>query len=112
MKNLNGYKPNPANYERFEQASLTLPNEALSITDILNKWTHGIDPMLTKNPAYSDEADIDDIDLESVQRMDITDKGEAMQKASNVINRAKEAQKREKEEADKKKEKKGGEEEK
>lgn len=98
IRNIYNLERKKEHYETPKGQSMTLPNEALSIQEILNKWTHGIDPMLTKNPAYVDEADIDDIDLEAVQRMDLTEKSLAMNEARGILDKVKEAQKNSKKE--------------
>jgi hypothetical protein len=40
--------------------SETVPNQSFTIEEILNKFTRGIDPMLTKNGNYEFEGDVSD----------------------------------------------------
>nr|WAE43355.1 MAG: hypothetical protein [Microviridae sp.] len=42
--------------------SMTVPDEALTINEILNRFTHGIAPNVTGDGYYSDTDDYDDID--------------------------------------------------
>lgn len=45
---------------RNTQPSETVPNQSYTIEEILNKFTRGIDPMLTKNGTYEYEGDVSD----------------------------------------------------
>lgn len=70
--------------------SLTIENEALSITEILNKWTHGIDPMLSRNPLFMDDTEHEDPDMNEVMHMDVTDRAEVATTAGETYKSVKE----------------------
>lgn len=65
----------PFNHERFGEVntkkSMTVADQSVSVKEILEKWTLGIDPMYSRYMVDGNEdADFDDIDLGKVGRMD------------------------------------------
>lgn len=54
--------------------SETVPDQSFTIQQILEKFTRGVDPMLTRNPSFEDDVNIDD-DVISIN--DLTDLDEA-----------------------------------
>lgn len=57
--------------EHPEGKSMTIANEAFSIKEILERWTVGLDPSVSRTVIEGDhEADFDDIDMEKLNRMD------------------------------------------
>lgn len=46
---------------KTEGESLTIPDQSFTIEEILERFTRGIDPMLTKNPIWEDDVNFDDL---------------------------------------------------
>lgn len=46
--------------EKNTAPSETIPNQSFTIEEILNRFTRGIDPMLTKQGSYEFEGDVSD----------------------------------------------------
>jgi len=67
--------------------SLTVPDDAYTIRELLEKFTNGVDPSVSKTPIYPEnDADFDDADLEEVNRMDIQERDEYRNSISEKIN--------------------------
>lgn len=66
VKNLFNYKPSPG--KRFTQKSITIPDDAMSIREIMNRFSRGI-PVPNERPVYY-EGDVLNPDLNT---MDLTD---------------------------------------
>jgi len=61
----NNFKYNPLKHGYTEKLpSLTVPDESYSVKEILQKFTRGIDPMLTLIPDYDNEELNDDLSEE------------------------------------------------
>lgn len=59
--NRRNFKYNPQLHSiKVEGESLTVPDESFTIQEILEQFTRGVDPMLTRNPVNLGEPDIDD----------------------------------------------------
>lgn len=85
--------------------SLTVQDDTMSIKDILDRYTRGIEPPVRAGE-FLDNDDHDDIDLEKLGRADVTEKfsihKEQVEKVIEAKKRVKQArEKREKEEKDK-----------
>jgi hypothetical protein len=102
----NSFKFNPARHAyRNNAPSETVPNQSFTIVEILQKFTRGIDPMLTKNGSYEFEGDqgIDMLD----ENIDIIDSLDDITQATNLLNAIQDrvqVLRKEKEEAEKLKE--------
>jgi hypothetical protein len=64
----------PKNYQTFTQPSETIPDQTLSIRQILDRHSRGI-PMDVKTPIWDENPDIDDI-LPNPQQMDLSERQE------------------------------------
>lgn len=79
MKKVNKYKfkLQPKHKETPKGVSKTIQGETYSIRDLLEKHTKGIlPPAIVREPIWSEDADHDSVDYESIQRMDRTIKDE------------------------------------
>lgn len=70
--------------------SLTLPNEAYSIQELLIKYSQGILPAVGRATFNGPEGDFDSPDLESVRRMDPVEQDELLNTGREAIARTKE----------------------
>lgn len=71
--NKHTYKRLKKHQEAGGGKSLTRPNEAYSLKEILQRAQMGIAPEIYKRAIYVDSQHFDDIDLESVKNMDIAE---------------------------------------
>lgn len=71
-------------YEQPEGKSLTIPNEAFSMAEILEKFTTGITPAVYKEGVYH-EGDFDSADWEEISRMDLSEQQEVIQQIEQDI---------------------------
>lgn len=69
------YAPSDAHGEYNDLPSVTVPNEVLSIREIMQKHVSGMKILdeLRKQPVYDSGADFDSEDLEKIQNMDLFD---------------------------------------
>lgn len=89
LSNPFNFQVKPEHREHPKGKSLTVANDALSIQEILEKWTHGVDPMLSRIPSYTEDPDTDDLDLHQFENLDITDKAELSREAGETMQRVK-----------------------
>lgn len=69
--------------------SKTVPDETLSVKEILERFTRGV-PMITKPGHYPDmDADFDDLDLEAFDRLEIPLKVEIAKEFNKYVEIAK-----------------------
>lgn len=60
--------------ETVQGESLTVPNEAFSIKEIMERSMKGLnDPSLIRQEHYQDDSDFDDVDLEKISRLDLAE---------------------------------------
>lgn len=65
----------PYHYEIVEGPSMTVPDEAMSIQEIMAKHVRGIDmTSVFRQPAYDSAASFDSEDIEKIQHEDLFDK--------------------------------------
>lgn len=70
------YKLTAQGKEHVSGKSLTVPDESLSIREILTRFTRGQSVGGAKEPAFDSGADFDSPDLEKVRDMDLVDRDE------------------------------------
>lgn len=81
--NPRNYVPSPG--ERVPGVSETVPNEALSIKEILRRFTKGMPlDVLEKEGAYDEHASFDSIDLEKLKHADLYEQMEVLDKMKLV----------------------------
>lgn len=64
----------PKNYQTFTQPSETIPDQTLSIRQILDRYARGI-PMDVKEPLWDENPSIDDL-MPDPRRMDLAERQE------------------------------------
>lgn len=67
------YKLTAKGMEHPEGDSLTVPNDAYSIRDLMERFVKGIPPQIAKLPRFADMADFDNIDPTFDPAFDIVD---------------------------------------
>lgn len=97
LRNRYDFKLKDTDMEYTKGKSLTVQDDSFTIKEILEKYTRGIDPMITKLGHFPDEEpDEDDMDLEKFNRLEIGEQNEivkeTMQKGKNAEKRLKEVQ--------------------
>lgn len=66
--------------------SLTQPNMAYTVREILDRFTAGTSPAVAQAPIWaSEDMSIDDIDLEKLGQYDLFDKEQALVRAKEII---------------------------
>jgi hypothetical protein len=81
IKNQWGYIPNKKGYELITDPSMVIPDENISISDILMRHVHGIAPPIQKQGHFSDTEDIEDSDPKVI---DITELQEVETEIKNL----------------------------
>jgi len=61
-------------FERLDPISITVPDEAITVRQILQKHANGLTPDIAKEPVWNNYADHDDLDLEAVNRSGFDEK--------------------------------------
>lgn len=89
FQNQYNYVPGQRN-EKPVGESLTVPDQSYSIKDILEKYTRGIAPMVSKEPLYEENPDINSPDILD-NAIDITEVQEAYNATTERIVNAKKA---------------------
>lgn len=86
----------PEHKEKTTGPSLTVPDETLSIKEIVEKHVRGqrIADQLMRTPIYDSGADFDSDDLEKVKQMDLVDQDEIYERNAIKIAEIKEKQKK------------------
>ncbi|QCQ85051.1 hypothetical protein [Blackfly microvirus SF02] len=82
------YKVDRSFYETGGGTSLTVPDETLSIKEILNKYVKGqnMSDMLSRQTGFnSEESNFDDPDLDALKRLDEIDRKEYAKSVQNDI---------------------------
>lgn len=69
-----GIKPKPSDFEHPKGESLSVPNEAYTIREIMEKHTHGINLGIDRQGIYEDEVDFDSPDMRKVKELDLYDR--------------------------------------
>lgn len=65
----------PHHYENIEGPSMTVPDESMSIQEIMSKHVRGIDMgAMFRQPSYDSAASFDSEDIEKIQHEDLFDK--------------------------------------
>lgn len=59
--------------QKFSEPSQTVPDQSYSIKEILEKFTRGIDPMLTKIGSYEFENDEGEEELDNLDSLELDD---------------------------------------
>lgn len=78
IRNASNFKLTPADVESGGGLSMTVPDESMSVRTILEKFSRGMDPGLSKDPVYGDE-NFDSPDMEKLRDSDLVDKEEFAQ---------------------------------
>lgn len=86
----------PEHKEKTTGPSLTVPDETLSIKEIVEKHVRGqrIADQLMRTPIYDSGADFDSDDLEKVKQMDLVEQDEIYERNAEKIAEIKEKQKK------------------
>lgn len=72
--------------ERFTQPSITVPDEAMNLKQILARMRRGETLPITRNGYMSDSDDFDSPDFEEMDRMDIVDKSSLVEDHIELLN--------------------------
>lgn len=74
------YTPDPSQDEANDAPSETLPNESLSLRELLVRYAKGIpmDAKTMRNPIYDPEPSLDGEDMEKMKHADLYEKEEYM----------------------------------
>lgn len=65
--------------------SMTVPDQSMTVQEILMKFTSGMDPGVVREGVYSDTEDFDDLDLSQVNSMDLVDREDLARENSQRI---------------------------
>ena len=85
--------------EKANSQSMTIPNEAMSIKEILYRHSQGITNFSKSEPIWgSDQADFDDTDIEKMSRKDIHEQTEFVTTANEALKSLSDAEKEKSEE--------------
>lgn len=84
------YEMLPHHYETIEGVSVTVPNESMSIQEIMTKHVRGIDmSIMARTPAYDSGASFDSDDIEKLQHQDIFEKQQKLESLKSFQERLK-----------------------
>lgn len=77
--------------KRSNKPHLAVPDMSYTVRQLLEKFTQGIDPGVARDVSYyEEEPSHDDLDLQQVMAMDITEKHQLRENLSNSVNQMKE----------------------
>lgn len=74
------YKPKKEHKQTFTEESQTIPNEAYTVKDLMNKFTSGTMPAVQKQTYYDSEANFDYIPPNQRNYLDITEAEEDLRR--------------------------------
>jgi hypothetical protein len=80
--------------QKIEGESMTVPDESITLQEILQRFTRGVDPMLTRIPNKNDGLELED---DVINFKDLSDITEIEETLSDLKSRIKEGQQRVKE---------------
>jgi hypothetical protein len=91
-----------------DEPSMTVPDQSLTVSEILDRYTRGLAPPIARDPIYDDRENLDFDDVDPVDRpdFDLSDVSEHRLRLESLSNqlkdeiRAKSKAKKEKENAD------------
>jgi len=90
IRNSSNFILTTADVEAGGGVSMTVPDEAMSIRDILDRFSRGMDPSVSREGVYSpDSVDDDFPDLEKLRDSDLVDREEYSQTLSSANERTK-----------------------
>lgn len=70
--------------------SETVPNQSISLTEMLRKHIAGVAPAVQHTPQYDDDANFDSADYTKINSLDLSEKDEIRQALSEDIHQMKE----------------------
>jgi len=73
------FKNLPSHSETNNSDTITVPGEAYTIRELLEKHTQGIYPQIAKEPQYEENPDFENIDITKNPDFDLTDASEMKQ---------------------------------
>lgn len=74
IREKNGWRKTPSDQSHVTGKSMTIPNQAYELRDLLTKYVNGQPlPGVIMNPVYDDNPTHDQIDVSSINRMDISE---------------------------------------
>ena len=86
--------------EKANSQSMAIPNEAMSIQEILYRHSQGIANFSKSEPVWgSDQANFDDTDMEKMSRQDINEQTEFVNSANEALKSLSDAEKEKSEES-------------
>lgn len=89
LRNRYGFTLRKEDMEATRGKSLTIQDDSFTIKEILEKFTRGIDPMISKVGHYPDEEpDFDDEDLEQFNKLEFSEQREIMSDTSELGKKA------------------------
>lgn len=76
FRNISNYVPLAKEQERGGGVIMTVPDDSLSMRDILDKFSKGMDPSVSRDVTYDGDANFDSPDLEKLRDSDLVDREE------------------------------------
>ncbi|AXH76190.1 MAG: hypothetical protein [Microviridae sp.] len=70
--------------EQPKGKSLTIPDDTYTVSELLERHARGL-PLAGRPGTFIEDTDIEDDDLEAFNRMDITDRFEAAERAGQIV---------------------------
>ena len=97
------FDPDSCEHEKFAIPSQTIPDQAYTIRELLEKYSTGIMPPVGKIPHYEEDPDIDDPDFTRDPAFDLSDATRIKDESTEILQRVHDAEQKraqEKEKAD------------